>query len=94
MGGQIKFITAASKAGLISLTMSIAKNYSEFGVTCNAIAPGLVKTDMSSREYYLKMTEKILSVQSVELEPKMKLRPRWVFWLATVPVTLRVKQLM
>ena len=41
---------AAAKAGLINLTMSIAKNYSSFGITCNAVSPGLVGTEMSANE--------------------------------------------
>lgn len=41
---------AAAKAGLISFTRSMAKIYSADGITCNAIAPGLVETDMSSSE--------------------------------------------
>ena len=62
-GGVNQIHYAASKAGLISLTMSIAKNYSKFGVTCNAIAPGLVRTDMSSREILSEEgQQKILSI--------------------------------
>lgn len=62
-GGENQIHYAASKAGLINLTMSIAKNYSKFGVTCNAIAPGLVKTDMSSREILSEEGQKkILSI--------------------------------
>jgi len=49
-GGFNQVHYAASKAGLISLTHSIAKIYSKFGVTCNAVSPGLVATDMSSNE--------------------------------------------
>ena len=49
-GGFNQVHYAASKAGLISLTHSIAKIYSRFGITSNAIAPGLVATDMSSNE--------------------------------------------
>ncbi len=49
-GGVNQIHYAASKAGLINLTMSIAKNYSSLGITCNAVSPGLVKTDMAVRE--------------------------------------------
>lgn len=49
-GGINQVHYAASKAGLINLTMSIAKNYSSFGITCNAVSPGLVQTDMALRE--------------------------------------------
>lgn len=37
---------AASKAGLMTLTKSIANEYASFGVTANALAPTLIDTDM------------------------------------------------
>ena len=49
-GGINQVHYAAAKAGLINLSMSIAKTYSSFGITCNAVSPGLVKTDMAQRE--------------------------------------------
>jgi 3-oxoacyl-[acyl-carrier protein] reductase len=39
---------AASKAGLIGLTKTVAKELGARGVTCNAIAPGFIETDMTS----------------------------------------------
>jgi len=45
-GGQIAY--SASKAGLIGLTMSTAKEFASRGVTCNAIAPGYIETDMTA----------------------------------------------
>ena len=45
-GGQAAY--AASKAGLIGLTMSTAKELASRGVTCNAIAPGFIETDMTA----------------------------------------------
>lgn len=54
IGGQIGGLRqvhyAASKAGLISLTRSLARVYSANGITTNAIAPGLVETDMTAAE--------------------------------------------
>ena len=44
--GQCNY--AASKAGLIGLTKSVAKEFASRGVTCNAIAPGFIDTDMTS----------------------------------------------
>jgi len=38
---------AASKAGLFGLTMSVAKELGGRGITCNAIAPGFIETDMT-----------------------------------------------
>lgn len=40
---------AASKGGLIALTKSVAKELGARGVTCNAIAPGLIETDMTAK---------------------------------------------
>ena len=44
--GQANY--AASKAGVIALTKTAAKEFSGRGVTCNAIAPGYIETDMTS----------------------------------------------
>ncbi|WP_300278583.1 3-oxoacyl-[acyl-carrier-protein] reductase [uncultured Subdoligranulum sp.] len=38
---------AASKAGLIGLTKSLAKEFAARGVTANAVAPGFIETDMT-----------------------------------------------
>ncbi len=40
---------AASKAGLIGLTMSMAKEMGARGIRCNAIAPGFIETDMTDK---------------------------------------------
>ena len=49
-GGRNQIHYAASKAGLINLTLSLAKLYSKKGITTNAISPGLVKTDLIANE--------------------------------------------
>jgi NAD(P)-dependent dehydrogenase (short-subunit alcohol dehydrogenase family) len=49
-GGYNQVHYAASKAGLINLTKSLARIYSRQGIMVNAIAPGLVYTDMTNRE--------------------------------------------
>ncbi len=43
--GQANY--AASKAGLIGLTKSLAREFAGRGVTVNAIAPGFIQTDMT-----------------------------------------------
>lgn len=43
--GQANY--AASKAGLIGLTKSVARELASKGVTCNAVAPGFIATDMT-----------------------------------------------
>jgi len=49
-GGFNQVHYAASKAALINFTQSIAKIYSAYGITSNAVSPGLVETDMSAKE--------------------------------------------
>lgn len=44
--GQANY--AASKAGIIGLTKSVAKELASKGITCNAVAPGFVETDMTA----------------------------------------------
>jgi 3-oxoacyl-[acyl-carrier protein] reductase len=43
--GQANY--SASKAGLLGLTKSVAKELASKNVTCNAIAPGFITTDMT-----------------------------------------------
>ena len=43
--GQANY--AASKAGLIGLTKSVAKELASRSIRCNAIAPGFIQTDMT-----------------------------------------------
>ncbi|HHY63648.1 MAG TPA: 3-oxoacyl-[acyl-carrier-protein] reductase [Clostridiaceae bacterium] len=56
--GQANY--AASKAGLIGFTKSVAREFASRGITCNAIAPGFIETQMTDslsaeiRENYLK----------------------------------------
>ncbi len=44
--GQANY--AAAKAGVIGLTHSAAKELASRGITCNAIAPGFIETDMTA----------------------------------------------
>ena len=44
--GQMNY--AASKAGVIGLTKSMAKELASRGVTANAVAPGFIETDMTA----------------------------------------------
>ena len=43
--GQVNY--AASKAGLIGMSKSVAKELGSRGVCCNCIAPGFIETDMT-----------------------------------------------
>ena len=44
--GQANY--AASKAGLIGLTMAMAREVASRNITCNAVAPGFIETAMTS----------------------------------------------
>ncbi len=44
--GQVNY--AAAKAGIIGLTKSLAKELASRSVTCNAVAPGFIETDMTA----------------------------------------------
>ncbi|MGI8871317.1 MAG: 3-oxoacyl-[acyl-carrier-protein] reductase [Candidatus Limnocylindria bacterium] len=58
--GQANY--ASAKAGLIGLTKSVARELASRGVTCNAIAPGLIETELTAdlpqqaRDYVLGVT--------------------------------------
>lgn len=43
--GQANY--AAAKAGLIGMTKSVAKELAKRNITCNAVAPGFIETDMT-----------------------------------------------
>ena len=44
--GQANY--SAAKAGMIGLTKTVAKEFAGKRVTCNAVAPGFIKTDMTA----------------------------------------------
>jgi 3-oxoacyl-[acyl-carrier protein] reductase len=55
--GQTNY--AAAKAGLIGATKALALEVAKKGVTVNAIAPGLIETDMVSAEVKAKLKDQI-----------------------------------
>lgn len=48
MGNAGQSNYAASKAGLIGFTKSVAREFASRGITVNAIAPGFIETDMTA----------------------------------------------
>jgi NAD(P)-dependent dehydrogenase (short-subunit alcohol dehydrogenase family) len=49
VGGRSMAAYCASKHGMLGLMRSVACDVAPFGVTCNAVAPGWVRTSMSDR---------------------------------------------
>ncbi len=44
--GQANY--SAAKAGILGLTKSVAREFASRNITCNAVAPGFIETDMTS----------------------------------------------
>ncbi len=61
--GQANY--AASKAGIIGLTKSVAKELAARNITCNAVAPGFIDTDMTCQ---LSDDEKSRLVSSIAMK--------------------------
>lgn len=59
--GQANY--ASAKAGLVGLTKSVAKELGSRGITCNAVAPGFIPTDLTAD-----LSEALIA-QAVELTP-------------------------
>ena len=58
--GQVNY--SASKAAIIGMTKSVAKEFGKRNITCNAVAPGLIRTPMTdvlSDELKAKMLEAV-----------------------------------
>lgn len=45
--GQVNY--SASKAGVVGLTKSVARELASRGICCNAVAPGFIETDMTEK---------------------------------------------
>lgn len=61
--GQANY--ASAKAGIIGLTKSVSKELAKRNVTCNAVAPGFIKTDMTAS-----LTDKVVDAALLEIPLK------------------------
>jgi 3-oxoacyl-[acyl-carrier protein] reductase len=61
--GQANY--AASKAGLIGLTKSVAKEVGGRNIRCNAIAPGIIETDMTQNVVNESFIKKMVALKRV-----------------------------
>jgi 3-oxoacyl-[acyl-carrier protein] reductase len=59
-GSSLSVHYGSSKAGIIGFTMSLAKEVARYGINVNAIAPGIIKSDMSKKKITT-ATEKYLN---------------------------------
>ncbi|WP_424216137.1 3-oxoacyl-ACP reductase FabG (plasmid) [Streptomyces sp. BI20] len=72
---------AASKAGLVGLTRSIAREYAAHGITANLVSPGLVATDMLD-DMPRAMREELLARTLLKRAAEPDEIARAVLWLA------------
>ncbi len=63
--GQVNY--SASKAGLIGMTKSVAKELASRGITVNAVAPGFIETDMTAKlpESVIEETMKSIPMKTI-----------------------------
>ena len=59
-GSSLSVHYGSSKAGIIGFTMSLAKEVARYGINVNAIAPGIIRSDMSKKKITT-TTEKYLN---------------------------------
>src|SRR5207253_8541481 len=59
---------AAAKAGLVGFTKSVAREYGSRNITCNAVAPGYVRTELTSGSLTDEMVGKLVEVTPIKRE--------------------------
>ena len=74
--GQANY--SAAKAGVVGLTKTVAKELAARGVTCNAIAPGFIETDMTD-----KLSDKVKEAAVASIPMKKMGEPRDIACMAT-----------
>src|SRR5207247_10608341 len=64
--GQTNY--AAAKAGLIGLTKSVAREYGSRNITCNAVAPGYVRTELTTGSLTDEMVGELVKMTPIKRE--------------------------
>jgi 3-oxoacyl-[acyl-carrier protein] reductase len=59
---------AAAKAGLIGFTKSVAREYGSRNITCNAVAPGYVRTELTSSSLTDEMVGELVKLTPIKRE--------------------------
>jgi 3-oxoacyl-[acyl-carrier protein] reductase len=59
---------AAAKAGLIGFTKSIAREYGSRSITCNAVAPGYVRTELTAGSLTDEMVGELVKMTPIKRE--------------------------
>jgi 3-oxoacyl-[acyl-carrier protein] reductase len=83
--GQVNY--AASKAGLVGLARSIARELGSRGITANVVAPGFVDTDMTRRCPTSAARRSSARCRSAATPPSRRSPPRSPGWPPTPPAT-------
>jgi 3-oxoacyl-[acyl-carrier protein] reductase len=63
---------AAAKAGLIGFTKSVAREYGSRNITCNAVAPGYVRTELTKGSLTDEMVGELVKVTPIKREGTAK----------------------
>jgi 3-oxoacyl-[acyl-carrier protein] reductase len=68
MGNAGQSNYAAAKAGLIGFTKSIAREYGSRNITCNAVAPGYVRTELTTKSMTDDMVREMIKLTPIKRE--------------------------
>jgi NAD(P)-dependent dehydrogenase (short-subunit alcohol dehydrogenase family) len=65
VGGPSMAGYCSSKAGLLGLMRSVAQDVGPYGVTCNAVLPGWVRTEMAERKAWQEAADRGTTVEAI-----------------------------